>query len=382
MSYTAEVTNGIDNIAQYAGLFRGKRLGLVTGPTGVDRRLVSTVNILRERFHLAALFAPEHGIRGDGQAGDAVETTVDARSGLPVHSLYGAHRWLPDAIAGEVDMLVFDMQDAGVRYYTYLYTLADVMIGAARLGLPVAVLDRVNPLGGLEVEGNVLDERFASFVGRYTIPARYGLTIGEFARFINGEKSIGCELSVVPCGGWHRGMYYDDTGLPWVMPSPNLPTVDTSLCYPGMCLIEGTNLSEGRGTTKPFELIGAPWIDPDGFAEEANELVLAGVRFRPASFRPTFSKHAGQLCGGVQLHVTDRQAFRPYRTGLMLLGLARWLYGQFEFVPAEDGGYFIDKLLGSDALRQPGFDADGFLGNGAAAMDRYMAMRRKYLLYE
>ena len=375
-----EVRNGVDNLDGADGLLRGKRLGLVTGPTGVDKRLRSTVDILREQYDLVALFAPEHGIWGDAQAGEKVESTVDRRTGLPVHSLYGQTRRITAEMAQGLDALVFDMQDVGVRYFTYLYTLTYLMQECARLGLPLVVLDRINPLNGVDVQGSVLDERFSSFVGKYALPARYGMTIGEFARYINGEKAMGCDLNVVPCTGWRRGMYLDETDLPWVMPSPNMPTLETALCYVGTCLFEGTNLSEGRGTTKPFELVGAPWIDPVDFARGLAAQNPPGVLFRPVSFRPTFSKHAGELCHGVQVHVTDRTRFDPFRAGLAIMGAAM-AYREFEWVQT-DGRYFVDLLLGSDALRQPGFAAGDFAAAHAGALGEFALRAQKYSLYE
>ncbi len=373
-----KVRNGIDNLDEADALLRGRRLGLATNPTGVDRNLVSTADILRERYDLVALYGPEHGIRGDAQAGDHVGSAVDSRTGLPAHSLYGGSRHLSTETAAGVDVLVFDMQDIGVRYFTYLYTLTNLMADCAALGIPLVLLDRVNPLGGA-VEGTLLDERFASFVGKFAIPNRYGLTIGEFARFVNGEHGLGCDLHVVPCAGWRRSLRWEDTDLNWVPPSPNMPTTETALCYPGTCFIEGTNLSEGRGTARPFELIGAPWLDADDFAGELNALGLPGVRFRPAHFQPWFSKHAGQPCHGVQVHITDRNAFQPVRSGLALVAAVARQPG-FEWVKT-DGRPFIDLLAGSDALRQPGFEGERFLADGAAAVQGFELLARKYMLY-
>ena len=373
------VRNGIDNLLSADKLLRGKRLGLATNPTGVGRELNSTADILRERYRLVALYGPEHGIRGDAQAGDKVGSTVDERTGLPMHSLYGASRHLTHETAASLDAMVFDMQDIGVRYFTYLYTLTNLMGDCAALGLPLIVLDRVNPLGGEQVQGNVLDERFASFVGKYAVPARYGLTIGEFARYINAEKGLGCDLTVVPCEGWRRGMYFDETDLPWVMPSPNMPTLESALCYPGTCLIEGTNLSEGRGTTKPFELIGAPWLNADDLAGRLAGEALPGVRFRPAHFRPTFSKHAGELCHGVQVHIVDRRVFDPFQAGITLLKIVREAK-EFDWVQT-DGRYFVDLLAGTDTLREKGFDGGACLRQNAVEAGEFRVKSRKYFLY-
>lgn len=347
----------------------------------MSKALESSVDILAARYGLKALFAPEHGIRGDAQAGENVAFTTDWHTGLPVHSLYGDRRYLSGDMVRGLDMLIFDMQDVGVRYFTYLYTLAHVMEGAAQFKFPLVVLDRVNPLNGSTINGTVLDERFASFVGEYAIPVRYGLTIGEFARYVNSEKGIHCDLTVIPCGGWQREMYFDDTDLPWVMPSPNMPTTDTALCYPGTCLFEGTNVSEGRGTTKPFELIGAPWIDPVKLVHSLSEIGLGGVLFRPAYFKPAFSKHAGELCCGVQLHVTDRAAYDPFLTGLCLVNTIRREYKEFEFIETGGGKHFIDLLLGSDAMRKPGFDVGEFIAANKTKLERYLDQRHAYLIY-
>ena len=376
------VRNGIDCIDAHRRLLSGRRLGLVTGPTGLDRQLRPTIDRLREIGDLRALFSPEHGLYGEAQAGDHVASAKETRTGLPVHSLYGETRDLDPATVGEIDLLVFDMQDIGIRYYTFPYTLSNIMASCARLGLALAVLDRVNPLGGTRVNGNVLDPRFSSFVGKYPLPVRHGLTLGEFARWVNRETGFGCDLSIVPCEGWRRGMRYPETGLPWVMPSPNMPTNDTLLCYEGTCLFEGTNLSEGRGTTKPFELIGAPFVDAWRLEEDMNARMLPGIRFRAAYFRPTFSKHAGETCGGVQLHITDPEAFDGFRTGLCLLDTLRRTTPGFAFLETKPGRFFIDLLAGTDALRASDFNPDAFLEAGRSDVEAFRHTRRGILLYE
>jgi len=376
------VRNGIDRISDLDNLLKGKRLGLVTGPTGLDAAFRPTLGILSEKYNLKCLFSPEHGLFGEAQAGDEVASAIDPRSGLTVHSLYGKRRDLPEEPLKELDRLVFDMQDVGVRYYTYPYTLANVMEGCAKAGIPLTVLDRINPLGGTVVSGNLLDRKFSSFVGKYPLPVRHGLTLGEFARWANKEQEIGCDLTVLPCEGWTRDMLFSRTGLPWVMPSPNMPTPETVLAYVGTCLFEGTNISEGRGTTKPFELIGAPFLDAWSLTEAMNGLALPGVRFRPAFFRPSFSKHAGTVCGGMQLHQTDAETFDPFRTGLLLLETIRRTTPEFEFLENPSGKYFIDLLAGTDALRKPDFDPAAFVANGEAALSEFRATRKDILLYE
>lgn len=334
----------------------GRRIGLITNPTSVDRDLVSTF----ERFQaypdltLAALFGPEHGLRGIAQAGDAITSAVEPASGIPEYSLYGDTRKpTADMLAG-LDVLVYDLQVAGARFFTYAATLVNVMEAAAEHGVPVIVLDRPNPLGGEKVEGGLLDMAYQSFVGIAPIPVRHGLTIGELARFCNEQFGIGCNLTVIPLGGWQRYMWFDDTGLPFVALSPNLPTLAAVTLYPGTCFFEGTNLSEGRGTTRPFEYIGAPWLDAATLARALNALALPGVRFRPFDFLPVSSKHQGVPCHGVQVYVTNRSIFRPVETGLHLLDQTRRANPDaFQWVApkSEQGDYFIDLLAGGNRLR-------------------------------
>lgn len=377
-------------LAEPPAIVRGRRLGLVVSASSVDPDLVSTVERLHAAggFTLAALFGPEHGLRGEAQAGEKVATATDHVTGLPVYSLYGeTKKPTPEMLAG-LDALVVDMQDGGVRFYTYLYTMAYVMQAAAEAGLPVVVLDRPAPLGGLTIEGPVLDPAYASFVGLYPIPIRYGMTIGEVARLFNEAFGIGCDLTVIPMDGWQRVMWYDQTGLPFIPPSPNLPTLSALTLYPGTCLIEGTNLSEGRGTTKPFEYLGAPWIsDPERLARDLNGLGLPGVRFRPVYFSPTFSKHAGQSCRGVHVVVTDREVFQPVTMILYLIRQVRLAYpdhfGWRE--PWEPGGHYpIDLLAGGDTVRKH-LDANRsipeLVESWRDGQQRFADLRRAALLY-
>jgi len=372
---------------EHAALLSGKRIGLVTNMTGVDRQLRNNVDLLAAHsgWILAALFGPEHGVRGDAQAGVAVENAHDPTTGLPVYSLYGkTHEPTPDMLAG-LDILVFDIQDIGARFYTYPYTLASVLRAAKREEITVVVLDRPNPIGGILVEGPILDpEKYASFVGMFEIPIRHGMTIGELARLFNEEYGIGAQLHVVPMTGWERADdAHSSDALPWVMPSPNMPTPETALVYPGTGLLEGTNLSEGRGTTRPFEIIGAPFIDARQLADALNAQNLPGVRFRPLRFTPTFSKHAGESCGGVRLHLTDRQASRPVRTAITLLLTTHQLYPQgFTFTPGEPP--FFDRLVGNGWLReaiegqQSLADIEARWQNG---LSEFETIRQRYLLY-
>lgn len=358
-----EVRLGLERVASARPDLRDARVGLVVHPASVDGGLRHAVDVLvGEGFDLAALFGPQHGARGEKQD-NMIESEhyADPVTGLTVHSLYSEVRKpTPEMLAG-LDAVLFDLQDVGVRVYTFVWTMALLMEACAEAGVEVVVLDRPNPLGCVHREGPILRPGFASFVGLHPIPLRHGLTAGELARWLNTERGIGCRLDVVPCTGLTREMRWADTGLPWVMPSPNLPTVASCDVYPGMVLLEGTNLSEGRGTTRPFELLGAPWIDPESFVEEARPLIGPGVILRPAYFEPTFQKHAGTTCGGLQLHVTDLDAFEPVRAAVGVLCAARrvaprdfaWRGPPYEY---EEVIPPIDILWGSAKLRE-GVDA-------------------------
>src|SRR5512134_910815 len=357
------IASGLDVLVgkRFAPL-RGMAVGLICNPTTVDRRLRHAADLFHEasNVRLSALFGPEHGVRGDHQYMAAVEDERDRRTGAPVHSLYGgsAESLRPDSrkLRG-LDALVFDIQDVGTRYYTYQATMLFCMEAAARAKLAFFVLDRPNPIGGRAVEGPALRPGFESFCGVHDVAVRHGLTVGELAGMYREERGLDLALAVIPCHGWRRGMHQRDTGLPWVFPSPNMPTPETALVYPGMCLLEGTNLSEGRGTTRPFELFGAPWIDSARLAEALAAARLPGVRFRPASFVPTWDKHAGERCQGVEVVVVDREAFRPFRTGVACVAAARaqdpgrfrWRTEPYEFV---EGVPAFDLLCGSARERE------------------------------
>jgi len=369
-------------------LIEGKSVGLITNPTGVDQELNSIVDRL---FHdpdveLTALYGPEHGVRGDAQAGEYVEYYIDEQTGLPVYSLYGETRKPTPEMLEDVDVLLFDIQDVGARFYTYIYTMAYAMEAAQENGIEFVVLDRPNPLGGNAVEGPVLDPEFASFVGNYPIPVRHGMTVGELAKLFNEEFEIGADLTVVEMEGWERGMYYDNTALEFVLPSPNMPTLDTALVYPGAALIEGTNVSEGRGTTKPFELIGAPFVNSAEFAQALNDLELPGVTFRAASFTPTFSKHSGTLSHGVQIHVKDQEAFEPVVTGLHIVKTLHDMYpDDFEFRAENSAGIsFFDNLIGNSWIREAienGDSVDEMIAQWEDDLAAFKDVRRDYLIY-
>jgi len=364
------VKTGLDIlVAEQFQRLRGLHVGLVAHPASVDASLRHAADMLQAApgVTLAAVFGPEHGWLGQAQDLETVsESPVSAfpLSRFPLSpriiSLYGptvaSLRPTPEQLAG-LDVLVIDLQDIGSRYYTFQATMLYCLEAAQAIGLRVMVLDRPNPLGGLQVAGPALRAGFESFVGPYNIATRHGLTLGELARFYVAVKGLDpAGVEIVVCAGWRRGMYFEDTGLPWVLPSPNMPTVDTAVVYPGQCLLEGTNLSEGRGTTRPFELCGAPWLDAATVAKMLNAEKPPGVVFRPAGFKPTFQKHAGRECGGVQLHVTDRGVFEPVRTSLLLLAVMRELSGEhfrwrtetYEFV---SDPIAIDLLFGSDRER-------------------------------
>jgi uncharacterized protein YbbC (DUF1343 family) len=358
---TPRVSTGLDRwVAEGFAAIRGQRVGAIANPTSVDSRVRHVVDHLRDAsgVTLAALFGPEHGIRADAQDMIGVGSSLDSRSGIPVHTLYGptVESLTPTAEQLEgLDALIFDVQDVGSRYYTFAATMLYAMRAAAPLGLRFYVLDRPNPIGGRAIEGPTIRPGFLSFVGPHPMPIRHGMTVGELARMFREECAIDLDLEVVPCGGWCRDMLWDETGLPWVLPSPNMPTPDTALVYPGGCLIEGTNLSEGRGTTRPFELWGAPWLDPDALARPARW--GEGALLRPCAFRPTFHKHAGTTCFGVQPHVEDRSRFSPVWFYTAMLALARaqrpdlfdWRRETYEFV---DEPIAIDLLYGSDRERR------------------------------
>ena len=372
--------------------FEGKRIGLICNPTAVDAELRHAIDLLGSKYKLAALFGPEHGVRGDAQDMIGVDASRDAASGLPVHSLYGhteASLAPTPAMLDDIDVLVYDVQDVGSRYYTFVWTMVLAMRACAKAGKTFVVLDRPNPITGMYVEGAYIQPGYESFVGLVSCANRHGMTAGEIARWRHGVESLDVELAVISMTGWTRDSWFEHTGLPWVMPSPNMPTVDTALVYPGMCLVEGTELSEGRGTTRPFELSGAPWIDGARLAKDMTAMGLPGVKLRPAVFTPTFHKHAGKACGGVQIHVTDHDAFRPYRTGVAFLKACRdqdpekfrWREKAYEFV---DKIAAIDLLAGGPQVRE-GIDAGASLDDITRRWPRdegsFLDERQPYLLY-
>lgn len=375
---------GIDRIGEFSELFDRKRIGLITSVSGIDSSLKSSITAFLERYRLTALFGPEHGIMGERPAGEKVSAYTDYRSGLPVYSLYGEDRHLREEWIRELDVLVYDIQDIGVRYYTYISTLKYLMEDCERYDLPLVVLDRPNPLGGTAVEGNLAKEKYFSFVGSYDICIRHGMTVGELARMFQAEQYQSCKLSVIACEGWERTMQHPETGKLWIPPSPNIPDFETALLYSGTCLIEGTNLSEGRGTAKPFSYIGAPFVPAEELAERMNQEKITGAAFTPVYFTPTFSKQEGKLCGGVHIHVTDRRELRPVELGIRLFGQLQKLCGSdMEILPPprEGGRSFLSLLCGDDILLRADWNAEAVL----AAMEResveFTARKQEYHIY-
>ena len=378
---------GIDELLKEV---RGLRIGAILNPTSVTGELRHLADLLDEAGALAALFGPEHGVRGDVQYLEEVADARDPRTGVPEHSLYGRDfaslTPRPEHLRG-LDALVFDVQDVGSRYYTYLATMSLSLQAAVRAKLKFIVLDRPNPIGGARVEGGIVHPGFESFVGLHPVAARHGLTAGEFARFIN--EQIKCELRVVELRGWRRQMLFGETGLPWVLPSPNMPSIETALVYPGMCLLEGTNLSEGRGTTRPFEIFGAPWLDGEKLAAALAAEKIQGARFRPCSFTPTWDKHFKERCHGVQTHLEKPKALEAVKLGVAAIvhsraqdpARFRWRTEKYEFVehiPA------IDLLTGSNAFRkrvESGASVKDLLALWDIERAEYEKRRERFLLY-
>ncbi len=378
------VLSGIDRISLADAQLKGRRVGLMTNPTGIDHRLASTIDIVNSRYTLSALYAVEHGIRGDAQAGAKVENVTDSKTGVNVFSAFGKNCRFTDEMLDAFDVLLFDIQDVGARFYTYLYSLSYAMEACARAGKALVVLDRVNPLGGKKLTGTVLDPAFRSFVGDYELPTQYALTIGEYVLYVKDYLGLDVELHVVPLAGWKREFLLDDTDLPWVAPSPNCPNLETALCYTGTCIFEGTNVSEGRGTTIPFQVIGAPFIDGALLEKEMEKENLPGLHFRSASFCPTFSKHQGLLCHGVQMHVTDRETCDCSLGGLVLMETIRRLYpDQFSFIKWEGSPiYSVDKLLGTDLFRTGKMTARELIAHFSGPLRQFEEKTRQFRLYE
>ncbi|HVC83022.1 MAG TPA: DUF1343 domain-containing protein [Chloroflexota bacterium] len=385
------VETGLDRLVREGcAAIKGRRVGLITNHSAVDHRLDHAIDLLLAHpdIQLTALFGPEHGVRGSAQAGEIVGSEVDGQTGLPAHSLYGdTYRPTPDMLR-DVECLVYDIQNYGVRYETYASTLLHCMRAAAEAGLPFVVLDRPNPLGGVVVQGNMLEPGWESFVGAFRSPVRHGLSVGEHAGMLNEELALSLDLTVIPMRGWQRAMWYDQTGIPWMPLSPNMPALATLILYPGTCLLEGTNLSEGRGTTIPFEVVGAPWLRAEALVRRLRAANLPGIGFRSTPFVPVFSKHAGQVCQGVQMHILDRDQLDASALGVHLLAALREIHPvEFAWRPPskESNRAPIDLLAGGPHLREQldrDLPAEQIVASWKPDLQGFRTARKAYLLYE
>jgi len=406
---TGKIVLGCENfLAHHLNLVKNKKVGLITNPTGVDSHLNRLIDLFYKNpgIDLMALYGPEHGLYGNAQAGEYVPFAKDEKYGLPVFSLYGqcmksdlgqskdfyeSMRSFDTDVAGKlpdktmienVEVMVFDIQDIGTRIYTYIATMAYCMQICAEIGIDFIVLDRPNPINGIDMEGPILEfPEFSSFVGLYPIPIRHGMTIGELAQLFN-ERFLAkkVNLTVIPMKGWTRGMWYDQTGLPWISPSPNIPTLKTATVYPGQVFLEGTNISEGRGTANPFELFGAPWINRQDLVRKLSEITLPEVKFQEALFTPHYSKHAGELCAGIKIHIRERNAYRPFETSLHIIKTIRDNYlTDFKFYVE-----YFDKIAGTSSIRQA-IERDAkiveIVGNYSRKIEEFAKFRKAYLLY-
>jgi uncharacterized protein YbbC (DUF1343 family) len=389
------VTLGSTRLVQ-SGRLRGRRIGLVSNPASVDHTLRHIVDLLLadRELDVEALFGPQHGFRSDVQD-NMIETPhaeleIGERKRVPLYSLYSDTREPTSEMLRDIDTLVIDLQDIGTRIYTYAYTMANCMRAARRHSIKVLVCDRPNPIGGIEVEGITLEPGCESFVGLFPTPTRHGMTIGELARLFNEHFGIGADLEIIPMEGWSRAMHWDETGLPWVMPSPNIPTLDSAMVFPGTVMVEGTTASEGRGTTRPFELVGAPWVSAERFAAALNGRNFPGVYFRPVVFEPTFQKHARAACGGCQIHVLDRLAFKPVLTGIAVIEQLRaqdpssfgWKQPPYEY---EHEKMPIDVISGSRTFREAidnGDRAEDIARRWEPGVAAFRNLQRRFLLYQ
>lgn len=387
----ARVLTGLDNIDEYADWFANKQVGVICNHTALNSEGVYIVDVFKKmnNVQISALFGPEHGIKGEHDAGEKVDSEKEKTT--PVYSLYGKVRKPTPRMLAGTDILVFDIQDIGARFYTYIWTMALAMEAAAEQGIPFVVLDRPNPINGHTLEGNILEKKFASFVGLFPIPVRHGMTIAELAMLFNGEgwlkNGIKADLKIIPLKGWQRGQWFDQTGLKFIKPSPNMPDLATAIVYPGLCLLEGTSVSEGRGTKQPFLQFGAPWIKAEEFSASLNALNLAGVRFTAHQFIPhsikgmsSNPKYEGKTCSGVKILVTDRNAFRSCKTGIKIVETLHRLYADSLLWRA---GHF-DRLCGSDKIRETvirGGDVDSLMNSWQKELKHFKKMRKKYLLY-
>ncbi len=375
-------------LEKYTEKFKGERIGLLTNLTGVNHHLESTIDLMHAHkdINLTTLFGPEHGLRGEVCEGEWVDSTSDPATGIPIYSLYNQEKKPDKTMLKDADVIFCDLQDIGVRYYTFIYSMANMMKICGEQDKKIVILDRPNPINGNDLEGNLVDPAFQSFVGQFPIPVRHGLTIGELAILFKYEFNIECDVEVIKMEDWSRNMYFDQTDLYWVSPTPNTTTLDMCLLYPGTCLIEGTNISEGRGTTKPFEVIGAPFINGKKLAEELKTCHLDGVLFRPTLFRPMYQKHAGNVCEGIQLHIADRSKMNAFEIGIFLLDAMYKLYpNKIKFIRNEEFNkhYFLDLLAGTNQLREyiTSRNTVEFFKQVPEAISKFKKLRKDYLLY-
>ncbi len=380
------VNTGLDNVPEYKQLFEGKRIGIITNHTAYNGNGQYILDVFRSirSARVTALFSPEHGLAGTQQAGKAIEDGTNTSFNLPVYSLYGKTRKPTEEMLNNVDVLVFDIQDVGARFYTYISTMSLAMEAAAECGKRFVVLDRPNPINGLKVEGNILEPKFTSFIGMHPLPVRHGMTVGELATLFNGEgwlkNGIGADLVVIPLKGWRRRMWYDQTGLSFIKPSPNIDSLQTAAVYPGFCLLEGTNVSEGRGTEMPFRQFGAPWISSESLTARLNRLNLPGLRFVPAGFTPKSSKYRGRKCYGSKVIITDRDLLEPYYSGIMVVNE---LFSMYPDAFQWKAGHF-DRLSGTSSIRRAIVNRSSLeklRKDWQAELKSFLKIRKKYLIY-
>lgn len=377
------VLNGIDRISETEDQIKRRRIGLMTNQTGIDHSYRRSIDILNGRYDLTALFSVEHGMCGELRSGGEAAESIDPGTGLKIYSLFGRGRGFTEEMLGAFDLLIYDIQDTGARSCSFLYSLADAMSACARAGKQMLVLDRINPLGGVGAAGTIVEPGCSSPVGDYALPTRYALTVGEYAMYVRSYLKLDLQLGVIALSGWSREMYMDDTDLPWVAPSPDCPDLLTAFCRVGTCIFEGSNISEGRGTTRPFRLIGAPFIDETELERRMNALGLPGLHFRRTRFIPAFDKYRGELCRGVEMHVTDREAAEPVSAALLLMDTVRALCGDsFGFIrDGDDASWPIDSLVGTEAYRTGRMDAPALIDYYGGAVRDFVESTRRYRIY-
>ncbi len=381
---SSKVKLGIDFLDDYLEIFKDKRVGLITNPTGINSDFISSIDLFKSKTNLVSMFSCEHGVRANNQAGQKFASYIDEKTNVIVHSLYGKSKKPSIEMMEELDIVAVDILDVGSRFYTFIYTMAYTMIACKEHNKQMVVFDRPNPCNASTVEGTILDLKYRSFIGYFPIVQRHGMTIGEIAKLFNEEYGINCDLTIIKMQGYKREMYYDDTGLLWVMPSPNFPTVETAITYNTTCIFEGTNIEEGRGTTAPFQLVGAPYIDPYLYADKLNSLNLPAVYFRPAYFTPSFSKYPSIGCSGVEVHVLDRNKYEAVKVGFAMLDVARKLYPTYFAVtpPYKEG---MHTMLAYNIAVESIINGDMSLEEQFALIkkdtEEFKKVRQKYLLY-